>query len=291
MDILLFNANAGRIKLFGITAEQIISKLENQGVNISSLHLDSDEAVVNSAIEAGERIIVAGGDGTIHRVLQATKGCRVVKLALIPAGTANHLANALSIPSNLDAAVDVIAGGRTRCIDLGVINGNVFSQAAGAGFHASAFRLYGEHKHKSMSDAVSAIMTALGSWEPRLMKVVIDGIPYTEELTQITAANTPAYGGIFNIAPQAVLDDGLLDIVVVGNLSKLELVEYGLVAMDGAVSRLPKAFTTRARRVEISTVSDMPVEIHADALPIGYTPATIEVMPKCLDITVPKEQS
>lgn len=290
MDVLLFNANAGRVKLFGITAGQILSKLRDRGIDVTAPQPPTNGAVISSAIESRGRIIVVGGDGTIHKVLQAAEGCRVIKLAIIPAGTANHLATALGIPSDLDAAIDIIAAGHTRCIDLGTINGTVFSQAAGAGFHASAFHLYGEHKEKSLTDAVSAVVTALGSWEPQLMRVVIDGTPYLDELTQITAANTPVYGGVFHIAPQAVLDDGLLDIVILGNLNKLELVEYGLLAMDGAISRLHKTFTTQARRIEITTVGDTEVELHADALPAGHTPAVIEVMPKCLDVVVPMEQ-
>lgn len=100
--------------------------------------------------------------------------------------------------------------------------------------------------------------------------------------------NTLIYGRSFTIAPDARIDDGLLDIIIFHKLSKLEMVEYGLAAMAGIAGDLPKTYTTRARKIEISSVLDEPVEVHADAEPVGHTPAVIEILPGCLEVTVPK---
>jgi diacylglycerol kinase (ATP) len=243
------------------------------------------------AVKATGRVIVAGGDGTVHALLKAAGGCHSLEMGIIPAGTSNHLAAALGIPQDIDAAIDVIASGHLKPIDLGKVNETFFSEAAGAGLHAKVFRNYGEHKEKSARDAASAVMAALSDWEPQLMRVIIDGDPYLEELTQITAANTPSYGARFTIAPDARVDDGLLDIVMVGSLSKIEIVEYGLAAMSGRLSSMPKTHTTRARKIEIAAVGDDPIEVHADAEPVGYTPAVIEVLPGCVQVIVPKEST
>lgn len=288
MDILLFNPSAGAIAKSGLTPEHLIEMLGAKGVNAYIPHYITEDEMINVANKASGRIIVAGGDGTVHKILKAAAQCHAVSLAIIPIGTANHLANTLGIPQEIEAAIDIIAAGYTRHIDLGKVNGTVFSQAAGAGLHARVFHTYGEHEEKSAIDAASAAFKTWTDWEPQLLHIVIDGEPYIDEITQVTAANTPIYGRSFNIAPEARIDDGLLDVVILGKLSKFELVEYGLAIMAGRAADLPKTYTTRARKIEINSVLDEPVEVHADAEPVGHTPAVIEVLPGCLEVTVPK---
>ncbi len=271
----------------GMAPEELAEKLGARGVAVE-VRVPSNEDDIASIAQTGARIIVAGGDGTIHSVLKAAGACGL-RLGIIPGGTANHLATSLGIPLDIDAAIDIVAAGRTRRIDLGIVNGTVFSQAAGAGLHARAFHIYGERREKSKVDGASAAVKAIVDWQPQLMRLIIDGEPYLEELTQVTAANTPDYGGIFTIAPDARIDDGLLDIVMLGKLTKLEIIEYANAARNGTIAGLPKTYTTRARKIEIATMRPEPVEVHADALPVGYTPATIEVMPGCVEVTAPEE--
>lgn len=288
MDILLFNPHAGKLMKEGISADQLLARLEARGI-LAQLRDDCTKQDALAVAESHGRVIVAGGDGTVHNILKAAGGCGLLRLGIIPAGTANHFASSLNIPTDIDAAIDVIAAGYTKWIDLGAVNGTVFSQAAGAGLHARAFHIYGERREKSKLDAAATAAKLLAEWEPQLMRVVIDGEPYVEELTQITAANTPYYGGIFTIAPDARIDDGLLDVVILGKLTKPELIDYGYAAMRGAVANLSKAYTTRAKRIEIESVASEPVEVHADAQPVGHTPAVIEALPHCVEVIVPEE--
>lgn len=289
MDILFFNPHAGTIKKHGITAEQLLAKLEAKGIYAVISEYMTDDEMINVAAKASGRVIVAGGDGTIHSILKAVDRCHAMTLAIIPAGTANHLASALGIPNDLDAAIDVIAKGRTKSIDLGKVDGTVFSQAAGAGIHAKVFHLYGEHKEKSAVDAATAVGKALAGWEPQPMRVVIDGEPYVEELTQITAANTPKYGRV-TIAPDAKTDDGLLDVIMVGKLSKLEIIEYGIAAITGKLLDMPKTNTVRAKKIQIEAIGTEQIDVHADAEPVGFTPVMIEILPGCLNVVVPEGQ-
>lgn len=289
MDTLLVNPNAGSIRKAGLTAEDLRDRLKLRGVDARPACCGSDKEMAEAAARAQGRVIVAGGDGTIHSVLKAAGECRVFTLAIIPGGTANHLADTLGIPEEIDAALDVIAAGHTRLIDLGKVDGTVFSQAAGAGLHARAFEAYGERRDKSLVDAASAAMAAFRGWTPPLMRVTIDGEPHVEQLTQVTAANTPTYGRGVVIAPHALLDDGYLDVVLVGRLTRLEVVQYGMAALQGTLGDLPKTYTTRARRIEIEAAEGEPVEIHADAMPAGRAPVVIEVLPKCLEVVAPRE--
>lgn len=290
MDVLLFNPHAGRLSKEEVTADQLLEGLGDRGIDAYAKSELSREEIA-AVTEASGRVIVAGGDGTIHALLKSSGGCGRLRLGIIPGGTANHFASSLGIPADVDTAMNTIALGHTKRIDLGKVNGTVFSQAAGAGFHAKAFHLYGERKEKSKLDAATTALKLLADWEPQLMRVVIDGEPYVEELTQVTAANTPDYGGIFTIAPDAQVDDGLLDVVILGKLTKPELIDYGYAAIHGAVGSFPKTYTTRAKRIEIASVLPDPIEVHADAQPVGYTPATIEVMPGCVEVIVPEERA
>lgn len=128
-------------------------------------------------------------------------------------------------------------------------------------------------------------------WTPQLVRVIIDGEPYLEEVTQVTASNTPMYGGQFTIAPEAVIDDGLLDIMVVGRLNKVEVLEYAAAALRGGIRSLSKTHTTRAKRIEVAAAASEEIPLHADAVAVGYTPAAIEVMPGCLEVMVPREDA
>ncbi|HPP73716.1 MAG TPA: YegS/Rv2252/BmrU family lipid kinase [Armatimonadota bacterium] len=292
MDVLLFNPNAGGARKLGITAKTLLWKLGKKAINVELPHCGTEEEMIQAAAGASGRVIAAGGDGTVHALLQNAGQCGVIQLAIIPLGTANHLANALGIPSDVDSAIDIIAEGYSKDIDLGKVNGNVFSQAAGAGLHARAFHIYGERKDKNRMDAATAVISTYTEWKPQLMRVVIDGESYLEEVTQVTAANTPMYGGRFMIAPDAKVDDGLLDVVIVGSLNKIEIMQYGMAAMSGTLSQLPKTYTTKAKRIEIAAVREKEeIEVHADAQPVGYTPKTIQVLPRCLNIVVPKEKA
>lgn len=288
MDILLVNPKAGALRKSDEGGEELLARLRSRGID-ASLVCCEDDGLPDAEIARAGRLIVAGGDGTVHSVLRSVSTCGGLSIAIIPLGTANHLADALGIPEDIDSAIDLIAAGHSRRIDLGLANGTVFSQAAGVGLHARMFHIYGDRDEKSALDAASAAVTAVSDWHPRLMSLTIDGVRYTEVITQVTAANTPSYGRSFTIAPDALVDDGLLDIIALGDLGKAEIVQYAIAAVRGQLSGLPKVYTTRARRVEIATLDGEPVEVHADALPAGHTPAVIEVLPGCLEVVVPPE--
>jgi diacylglycerol kinase (ATP) len=289
MDTILFNPNAGNAKRSGLTAEILINKLEEKGVHAAIPQVETEEEMIDAAASARGRVIAVGGDGTIHSLLQAVNRCHALKLGIIPAGTANHFATALGLPMGIDAAIDVIARGHSKEIDLGRIDDTIFCEAAGAGLHARMFHIYGDRREKSRVAAATTALTVIAEWSPRPMRIKIDGELYSEEVSQVTVANIPVYGGILNIAPEAKMDDGLLDVVAFTDLSKAEVIQYGLAAMSGSHVDLPKTHMALARRVEIEAIGADEIEAHADALPAGHTPNVIEVLPRCLDVVVSEE--
>lgn len=286
---LLFNPISGRAKSERITASSLIEKFRNKGIKIDHIETETADGVpdiVNNP-PADCLLVVAGGDGTIYHVVQKPE-CLHLKLALIPLGTANNLANTVGIPSDIEQAIDIIANGVLKRIDLAKAGDRVFTQAAGAGFHASAFHIYGDHQRKSILDGTRAFFSALKAWEPQPIEVIVDGETFTQEAMQITVANTRVYGWRIPIAPDARVDDGLLDIVIIGSLSKLELIENAIKSMEGKGINSSNVKRVRGKRIVINPLSDIPIPVHADAEPIGYAPVTIEVLPACLRLIVPK---
>jgi diacylglycerol kinase (ATP) len=287
---LIFNPNAGRARSHKITEEILIQDLRERGVEITEIHVD-DMAGIPGFVEslASESLLImAGGDGTLYEVVQLP-ACRRLTLGIVPLGTENNLAMAAGIPMNIDSAMHAAANGRECLVDLGCANGGMFTQAAGVGFHAEAFRLYGEHQPRSLARAGKVILQALAEWESQPMSVNVDGVVREIDAVQVTVANTPIYGKAYPIAPDAGIRDGWLDIVEIqGCKPRLELAGCIVDFMEGRELDSSKVTRVRGRHIEIIPLNDAVIPAHADSEPIGYAPVTIEVVPACLRLRVPE---
>jgi len=294
MDImkaaLIFNPHSGRAKAFGLTSRNLLELLSAHGLNaqeLNTLEYDGVGCAVNS-LEMDSVCIVAGGDGSLYNALQG-EACDRIVFGILPLGTANNLANAAGIPMDLESAIKVIASGVEKRIDLGLAGGKLFTQAAGAGFHAQAFHAYGHHRNHSLRDAVKAFFTTLKNWHPQRLLIRVDDESHIEDALQVTVANTPVYGRRLSIAPDAKIDDGLLDVIVIkGPMSKLEIVKCLIKLMDGMPLDPSNVMHVTAKRVHIESFLEEDIPVHADAEPIGYAPVTIEVLSSCLRLLVPK---
>ncbi|HEV2582790.1 MAG TPA: diacylglycerol kinase family protein, partial [Ktedonobacteraceae bacterium] len=233
-----------------------------------------------------ELVIAAGGDGTIHAVANGLVGTRSI-LGIISTGTMNNLAHSLNIPDTIPDACTAIATGVTRTIDLGKINDRVFLEVAGIGLEAALFPAAEEIKQPgfltTVHGAVSGLKTLLGYKSTRLsISVRHRSHPYTA--LQVTICNAPFYGAHFQIAPQILMDDGLLDVVIYRNFSKLEFLRHARSISQGNRPYQPKIKHLRLQSLRVDAAQ--PVEIHADGEVIGTTPATVTVLPGALRVRV-----
>ena len=288
---LLFNPNSGRARAEGITPERIYQEFRRHGiVDIAELQMEGVDGVPHAVaeIEPDTLLVIAGGDGTIYEAVQSPV-CREMRVAIIPVGTANNLATSAGIPQEIHHAVDVAVHGEEKRIDLGMANNRIFTQAAGVGFHARAFHLYGKRKDRSIVDASRAFLGAVSSWQPHELKIAIDGDIHEYKAFQVTVANTPVYGREIWIAPDAMIDDGLLDLVIVtGCFPRRELMRCIVNLTEGRGLDMSKVIRVTAKRIEITPQSAADIPVHADAEPIGFAPVTIEVLPSCLMLMVPR---
>lgn len=238
-----------------------------------------------TAAEVGETPVVMAGDGLIGQIGGALAGSEVA-MGVIPGGRGNDLARVLAIPSDPDHAVAVLAAGGQRVIDIGEVNGKRFLGIASCGFDSDANRIANEARFVKGSMVYAyAALRALAAWRPATFTLDIDG--RREQVTGYTvvAANNKAYGGGMYAAPNAELDDGLLDVGATGNVGKLRFLRGLAKIFDGKHLDVLEVKTWRAAEVRIN--ADRPFAVYADGEHITDLPARVRVLPAALRVIVP----
>jgi diacylglycerol kinase (ATP) len=237
--------------------------------------------------EAAPLVIAGGGDGTLVEVAVALAGTDSV-LGIMPLGSVMNTARTLCVSRDLDAAARTIVDGRMLAMDLGRVGGRLFLEAGGVGLVAGLFgyfdRLDSGAARVGTLRAVVRFVRGLGS--PRLI-IDADGERRQVRSPMVTVSNGPFVGAAYAIAPQARIDDGLLDVVIFRGVGPLHLlVHLALMAGGRRLGPRPEAETLRARRVSIRHARRRPLPVHADGAAVGATPATFEVVPAALKVIV-----
>jgi len=235
--------------------------------------------------EGYEQIVAAGGDGTIHEVVNGIAGSDVA-LGLMPMGTVNVFALELGLPANdLGRCWEIIQGRHTRSIDLPTANEKHFVQLAGVGLDAQAVKETSVALKRSfgpLSYLISAAQIAARK-PPRLLIEAEEAM--TEEASFVLIGNGRFYGGRFPFFKHAVIDDGLLDVLVFKQLGYIELLKYlqNVVFTSEITTRDVEYFQTRHLRVTSS--EEVPVEVDGELL--GVCPVEFRVKPRRLRVLTP----
>ncbi|MBI3943527.1 MAG: diacylglycerol kinase family lipid kinase [Chloroflexi bacterium] len=244
-----------------------------------------------------DAVLISGGDGSLNEALNGLVGSPVA-LGVLPTGTANVWAaqiGLLSVPSPLShpSLVEVahrLATGQVRFIDVGLADNRYFFLWCGIGFDA-AIAHYMETTGKQMKRRLGAaafivrgFFTALRFTGQRA-SLLLDGRKVTLRLLWVLVSNIRLYGGLFDITPQAVLDDGYFDIVTFRGRDFGSLVRHLLSIVTRGRFRNPELRFYRAKHIQITTRPPMPV--HLDAEPAGISPVDIRLLPKGLKVLVP----
>jgi YegS/Rv2252/BmrU family lipid kinase len=238
-----------------------------------------------AAAELGEVPVVVSGDGLLGAVGGAMAGSEV-PLGLVPAGRGNDLARALGIPDQPEAAVAAVLDGRSRRIDVGEANGKRFLGIASIGFDSECNRLANEihFLRGNLVYAYSMPRTLLG-WRSARFTVAVG-----EERKRLTGyfvavANNSVYGGGMWIAPEAEIDDGLFDVVAIGEVGKLRFL-WGLRdVLKGTHLDKDEVSVFRAPRLQLD--ASRPFPVYADGDHLTDLPVSLRVLPRALSILVP----
>jgi YegS/Rv2252/BmrU family lipid kinase len=247
-------------------------------------NIEHGRRAAREAAERGDRVIVMSGDGLIGQVGGELAHTGAV-LGIIPGGRGNDLARVLGIPADVEEAAGIIAGGATRAIDVGEANGARFLCIASCGFDSDANRIANESRIPGQLVYVYAALKALSAWKPATFTLEFDGQTVQRTGYSVAAANSKAYGGGMFAAPEAELDDGLLDVGASGNVGKLRFLRGLTKIFKG--EHLEALDVQLWRTAEVHIAADRPFSVYADGDPITELPATVRILPAALNVIVP----
>jgi YegS/Rv2252/BmrU family lipid kinase len=248
--------------------------------------LDHARDLARAAAAGGETAVAFGGDGLIGAVAGALSDSGGL-LGILPGGRGNDFARALGIPLDPRAACEVLATGTIRSLDLGEVNGRTFVGIASCGLDADANRIANRTRIVRGNLVYSyAALRALAQWRPAAFTITIDGgRPYTTTGYTIAVANSSSYGGGMRLAPAARLDDGLLEIVVIADMTKLRVLRLLPTVFWGGHVNHAGVEILQGRQVEIA--ASRPLEVYADGDPIAHLPASVRALPAAVRALVP----
>jgi diacylglycerol kinase (ATP) len=233
--------------------------------------------------QGAEKVAIAGGDGTVALAVQELAHTQTA-LGILSLGTFNNFATALRLHHNLPAALRTLKDGVVRAVDLGKVGNRYFTETAGVGFFADGLALYGAGSNKNVLHGLYAGLRLALSFRPREIEVVVDGQSHPERVTLCEVANTYRFAQAVPIAPEANIEDGLLDVVVICDLRPREVLGYLRALRAQMHLGLPKVQVLRGR--EIIFRSHRRRNVHCDEKVIGVTPQTIQVQPGALRVLV-----
>lgn len=248
--------------------------------------LEHAHELARAAVDAGRTAVAFGGDGLIGAVASALRGTDGV-LGVLPGGRGNDFARGLGIPLEPRDACDVLATGVVRALDMGEAGGRTFIGIASCGFDSDANRIANETRfvRGNLVYAYGALRALLG-WRPATFTIELDGGgSRTATGYTVAAANSKAYGGGMWLAPDASLEDGLLDVVIVGAVPKLRFVRLLPTVFKGEHVRQPAVEVLRCREIRIS--AERPFTMYADGDPIADLPVTVRALGGAVRVMVP----
>ena len=232
----------------------------------------------NAAANNASMVVAWGGDGTVNGAASGVTGT-TIPLAIIPGGSGNRLARDLQIPFDPAGALTIAATGTTRRIDAGDLNGSLFFNVAGVGLDARiAGRLATEGHRRGLMGYVLATMAELRSYESCAYSIgnVFDaeGRAISSDIINrpamfIALANSRQYGSGAQIAPKALLDDGLMEVVIVEPMSGLQIARQLPAFFGGRLQEGPGIVMRSAAAMEISCATT--IAFHVDGEPRSAT--------------------
>ncbi len=282
---IILNTRAGATHA-SLGAEQLRRMARNVGFTAEIIETRSVEQMRSTVRrlvrDEVPRLGVAGGDGTVRVAVQELAHTKTA-LGILSQGTFNNFATALRVPHNLPSALKALYEGEATPIDLGRIGDRYFTESAGVGLFADGLALLGEDNHKNILRGLYTALKVAFSLRVHPMQITVDGVSHDLRVALCEVANIYRMGTGLPIAPEAELDDGTLDIVVIGDIRRRELLDYLRAVRAQLHLDLPKVTVLKANQ-EIRIESRRRRVVHCDDEVIGVTPVTITVAPKALHV-------
>jgi len=253
--------------------------------------------LAKDAAGSGARLLVAvGGDGTVNEIVNGVAGLDGVELAVVHRGTGGDFSRTFDIPRTLEGALDLARSGHSREVDLGRATLHTwagrdgvtwFANIASAGMSGAVAKRVNE-TGKALGGRLSyawSTLAVFARWRNAEMTVVVDGEERSGPMYDVMVANGRYLAGGMKICPEADPSDGLFDVLLIGDVTKRDLVLTLPKIYRGTHLPHPKAELLRGARVTVEAPIPLPVEL--DGEQPGTTPASFEIAPKALRLRVP----
>jgi len=245
------------------------------------------ELALECVAEGYDIVTAVGGDGSINEVASALVGTSAV-LGIVPAGSGNGLAMHLGYGRELDEAIQKLNLSEEKTIDVGLLNGRPFVNLAGIGFDGLVSNLMkGSHWRGFLPYFLKSVEAGL-TYTPKTCRIELDDRTVTEKCFAIAVANGPMYGYNFQIAPDAQMDDGLFEVVVLRDTPRWQYFAAVPSMLNGKIYDAEFVEHFSSRRVRISAEGKNYVHLDGEGLVVNGD-LNFEIQAKALKILVPRK--
>ncbi|WP_047984795.1 diacylglycerol kinase [Ornithinibacillus californiensis] len=290
---IIYNPTSGR-EAFKKELPAVLEKFEIAGYETSAHATTGEGDAINAARIAVERgydlVVAAGGDGTINEVINglAEQEYRP-KLGVIPVGTTNDFARALTIPrDSIQKAVDVIVEGHSKLLDIGKVNDQYFINIAGGG-KLTELTYDVPSKLKTMLGQLAYYakgIEMLPSLKPAQVKIEYDGNIIEEDIMLFLISNTNSVGGFEKLAPDACLDDGYFDLLILRKTNLAEFIRIAGLALRGAHLEDKHVIYAKAKHIKVTPLDKM--QLNIDGEYGGLLPGDFRNLQQHIEFYVPE---
>jgi YegS/Rv2252/BmrU family lipid kinase len=267
----------------------------NAEIRVTTHRGHAEELAADAVRDGADRVNGVGGDGTMQEVVNGIIGAGGGTLGVVPVGRGNDLARSLSIPIDPPRALEIALGPATRPMDVGrAIRDNLFRHfvaAGGVGFDAQVSWTMSNPRpwwKNGRAGYFAGTLDELRRFHNQRLRITFDlasGREVVDHVSLLVAfANGPYYGGGMKICPDASLEDGQLDVCVVGDLSRFEALRElpGIYEAKHVTNPKVRFYRTRWMLIE----GDEPTRVHLDGEPWGTLPIRVEALPAALEVAV-----
>jgi len=285
--LFIVNPISGGKKKDGVP--QLVRKHFNKDIyDYSIVFTDGAEHARELAKEAADDncdlIIAVGGDGTVNEVASSLVG-KNTALGIIPCGSGNGLSRFLSIPMDMEKAVENLNNGNIIAIDSAEANGQAFFNMAGMGFDAHISEVFSHKKKRGFITYIKSTFQEIANYKAQTYQIEIDGKSYQREAFMLSFANSSQYGNNAHVSPNASVQDGLLDVCIIKTFPLWRLVELGLRMLNKSIEKTGYVEIIRGKHITVQRAKPGPMHLDGEPQITGEV-VEINVKPQSLKIMV-----
>ena len=286
--VLVYNPGSGRQRDRFHSVTRMVDALRQLGIAVTPRTTagpaDATRLTADALAVGVDLVIVHGGDGTVNEAIQPLVGTPT-PLAVWPSGTSNVLARELGLPGSLDLMVRVIATGALRRVSVGRAGERYFLLMAGVGLDADMLRSVHPGLKRLTGEGAywMAGLRQLTDWHP--VHFLVETEAGQHSATFAVVANAASYGGGLRFAPEARMDDDLLDVCLFDATQRHRFARYLAAAFTGSHLGMPGVTYLKTRRVVVHGDASRFVQVDGELL--GPLPVTFECVPDALSLVVP----